>query len=139
MVQNCNSLYIIFSTYSQVLNKRAGLNKRAEWNFFWKLIIEQDGITSRVDFFWQSNKRAGGKVLKRRTISDNFGSESALCTVWDKMYTLPCNNKSCLQYSSSTCLFRQNGINEQKGQNPKINKRAGESKSEQRGQNDEKY
>ena len=50
-------------------------------------------------------------------------------------HVLPCNNKSCLLCSSSMCLFRQNGINEQKGQNSKINKLAGENKSEQRGQN----
>ena len=38
-----------------------------------------------------------------------------------------------LAYSAAvpcTCLFRQNGINEQKGQNPKNNKQAGENKSE---------
>ena len=35
----------------------------------------------------------------------------------------------------SMCLFRKNLINEQKGQNPKINKRAGENKSKHRGQN----
>ena len=47
------------------------------------------------------------------------------------MYSLPCYNKSCSQCCSSICLFRENGINEQKGQNPKINKRAGENKSKQ--------
>ena len=36
------------------------------------------------------------------------------------------------------CLFRQNGINELKGQNPRDNKRAGENKNKQRGQNIEK-
>ena len=47
------------------------------------------------------------------------------------MYTLTCNNESCLQCSSSMCLFRENGINKQKVQNPKINKQAGENKSKQ--------
>ena len=75
-----------------------------------------------MDFFFKSNKRAGEKVLKKRTISDNFGSEFTLCTIWDDMYCLPCNNKSCSQCSSSMCLFRENILNEQKGQNPKINK-----------------
>ena len=51
------------------------------------------------------------------------------------MYTLPRNNKSCLQCSSSMCHFRENGINEQKEQNPKNYKQAGENKSKQRGQN----
>jgi hypothetical protein len=51
------------------------------------------------------------------------------------MYCLPCNNKSCSQCSSSMCLFRGNQINKQKGQNPKINKRAGENKSKHSGQN----
>jgi hypothetical protein len=51
------------------------------------------------------------------------------------MYSLSCNNKSCSQCSSSMCLFKENRINEQEGQNPKINKQAGENKSENRGQN----
>jgi hypothetical protein len=51
------------------------------------------------------------------------------------MYCLPCNNKSCSQCSSSMCLFRGKQINKQKGQNPKINKRAGENKSKHSGQN----
>ena len=85
-------------------------------------------------FFWKSNKWAGKKVLKRRTTSDNFGSEFALCTVWDAMYSLTCNNKSCSQFSSSMCLFMENQINDQKGQNKKINKLSGEKQSDQRGQ-----
>ena len=44
-----------------------------------------------------------------------------------------CNNKSCSQCSSSMCLFRENRINKQMGQNPKINKRAGENRSKHRG------
>ena len=96
------------------------LSSRIEW-------------TSRVDFFWNSNKGAGEKLLKRRTISDNFGSEKTLCTVWDDMYSLLCNNKTFSQCSISMCLFMENQINEQKGQNPKINKQAGENKSEYSG------
>ena len=59
------------------------------------------------------------------------------CALFEMKCTviLPCNNNSCLQCSSSMCLFVENGINEQKGQNPKINKRAGENKSKHRGQN----
>ena len=53
----------------------------------------------------------------------------------DVMYSLPCNNKSCSQCSSSMCLFRENQMNEQKGQTLKINKRAGENKSKQMEQN----
>ena len=41
------------------------------------------------------------------------------------MYTLPCQNRSCLLCSSAICLFREN---EQTGQNPKIDKQAGESR-----------
>ena len=103
------------------INNRAGWNKQTGWIFFDNLIREQ-----------------GGKYSKEK-ISDNFGSEFALCTVWDEMYTLPCSNKSCLQCSSSMCLFRQNGINELKGQNPRDNKRAGDNKNKQRGQNIEKW
>jgi hypothetical protein len=33
------------------------------------------------------------------------------------------------------CLFKENGINEQKGKNQKIYKRAGKNKNKQRGQN----
>ena len=51
------------------------------------------------------------------------------------MYSLPCNNKSRSECRSSMCLLKENRINEQKGQNPKINKRAGENKSEHSGQN----
>ena len=53
------------------------------------------------------------------------------------MYSLQCNDKSFSQRSSSMCLFSENPINEKMGQNPKINKRAGENKSEHRGQNAE--
>ena len=79
-------------------------------------------------FFGKSNNRAGGKVLKMRTISDNFGSEFALCTISDDMYTLLFNNKSCFQCSSFMCLFRENGINKQNGQNPKIKNKQGRKK-----------
>ena len=88
-----------------------------------------------MDFFWKTNKWAGEKVLKRWTINDNFGSEFALCTVSDDMYCLSYNNKTCSQCIGSMCLFRETRINEQMGQNSKINKRAGENKREQRGQN----
>jgi hypothetical protein len=43
--------------------------------------------------------------------------------------------KSCSLCSSSMGLFMENQINKLKGQNPKINKQAGENKSEHRGQN----
>ena len=56
-----------------------------------------------------------------------MGSEFVLFTVWDEMYTLPRNNKSCLQCSSSMCHFRENGINEQGGNFSEINNRAGEN------------
>ena len=59
----------------------------------------------------------------------------AICTIWDDMYSLPCKNKSCSEFSSSLCLFKENQINEQGGQNPKINKQAGGNKSKHKGQN----
>ena len=100
------------------------------------MIIKQNGINKQGEFlFWKSNKGEGKKVLKRGTTSDNFGSEFALCTVWDAMYSLTCNNKSCSQFSSSMCLFMGNQINKQKGQNQKINKQSVEKKSNCMGQN----
>ena len=51
------------------------------------------------------------------------------------MYSLPCKNKSCSEFSSSLRLFKENQINEQGGQNPKINKQAGGNKSKHREQN----
>jgi hypothetical protein len=55
------------------------------------------------------------------------------CVLFEMKCTLYHVNKSFLQCISCMCLFRENRRNEQKGQNPKINKRAGENKSKQRG------
>ena len=91
-------------------------------------------------FFWKSNKRAGGKVLKRGTISDNFGSEFALCSALFEMKCTLYHVIISLVYSVAVPgVFRENEIKEQMGQNPKINKQAGENKSKQRGQNVETW
>ena len=105
-------LNMVSSTFhgQKKINNRAAWNKRAVWIFFWK-----------------SNKWAGEKVSKRRTISDNFGSEFAVCTIWDDMYSLPkiTQNKSCFECSSSMCLFKENQIKASiGGKTLEINKRA---------------
>ena len=52
LVLQCNDLflqpsYFKYVLYSQVSNKRAVWNKQAGSTFFWKLIIEQDGINEQ--------------------------------------------------------------------------------------------
>ena len=51
------------------------------------------------------------------------------------MEILPKFNNRAGWNKRAGCLSRENQMNKQKGQNPKINKQAGKNKSKNRGQN----